>query len=233
MTAAVLAAVLAFYLLGARKTSTRWAWFIAGWIALAIALVAIDPWADRSFAGHMVQHELIMLVAAPLLVVARPLATLLWPLPYIWRRRVGRLLTRESVRRGWGMATLPAVAWTIQAVLLWSWHMPALFERAVENPWIHAFQHCSFFAGAVLFWWSVIHRSRGVAVLSLFTTAVQSGALGALLAFSPSRWYPAYAIDDQHLAGLLMWIPGGAVYLGAALLIISRYLKVAPTASAY
>src|SRR4051812_5736191 len=208
MTIALLAGVLGLYLAGARSVRARWKWFIAGWAVLVVALIAIDPWADRSFAGHMVQHELIMLIASPLLVVARPLATLLWPLPYIWRRRAGWLLTRRFVRSGWSVATLPAVGWIVHAVVLWASPLPALFERAIEHPWIHALQHFSFFAGAVLFWWSVIHRSRGAAVLSLFTTAVQSGALGALLAFSPYSWYPAYAIDDQRLAGLIMWIPG-------------------------
>ena len=225
MTVAVLAVMLSAYLWGARKGRRRQGWFLAGWATLTIALVGIDSWADRSFTGHMVQHELIMVVGAPLLVLARPLGTLLWALPYIWRRRAGRLLTHPVVRRGWITVTLPAVAWGVQTVLLWIWHAPALFEAALETPWIHGLQHFSFFAGAVVFWWSIIQRPRGVAILSLFTAAVQSGALGALLAFSPHSWYSHYAMDDQHLAGLLMWIPGSAAYLGGALWTTSHYLS--------
>ena len=231
VTAGALAFLLIWYLIGARLRAGNRGYFVGAWAILALALIGLDSSADRSFAGHMLQHELIMLGAAPLMVLARPIAPLLRPLPYVWRRRVGWLLTRSSVRAAWRALTMPAVAWVLQAAVIWAWHMPFLFERAVGNPWIHALQHFSFFVGAALFWWSVVHRGRRVAVLSLFTTAVHSGALGALLAFSNYSWYPAYAIDDQRLAGLIMWIPGGTVYLAAALLGIHRYLSVAPSTS--
>jgi putative membrane protein len=101
-------------------------------------------------------------------------------------------------------------------------------------------QHSSFLVSAALFWWALIQGRQGpighgAAVLYVFTTSVHSAALGALLTFGPFPWYPAYAegaaswgltpLEDQQLGGLLMWVPGGVLYLIASLALLAGWLR--------
>lgn len=216
--------------------------FAGGWIALVVALVSpLHPWGEALFSAHMTQHEILMLVAAPLLVLGSPLAPTLRALPRGWTMA----LARGSHSPAWlrVVATLrnPMVAWAVHGVVLWGWHTPFLFDAAVENETVHALQHLSFLGSALLFWWALLHgRGRamayGAAVLYLFTTALHSGLLGALLTFSETPWYPAYAatahfwgvsvVDDQQLGGLIMWVPACSLYLVVALALFARWLKV-------
>jgi putative membrane protein len=214
--------------------------FGLGWLALAIALVSpVHRWGEALFSAHMVQHELLMAVAAPLLVLGRPLIPWLWALPAGWRRPVGRLASAPPVRSGWQGLTHPGVAWTLHAVAIWGWHLPALFQATLRSETVHALQHASFLGTGLLFWWTVLERRHGRlgwpgAVIALFTTAVHTGLLGALLTFSNRLWYPIYApataawgltpLEDQQLAGLIMWIPGGLAYLIAALALLASWL---------
>jgi cytochrome c oxidase assembly factor CtaG len=125
----------------------------------------------------------------------------------------------------------------VHALALWLWHVPALFEAALTHPSVHVLQHSSFLGSALLFWGSVFgrapRRAGAVALASLFTTMVHTGALGALLTFSPTVWYPHYAqgavlglgaLEDQQLGGLIMWVPAGGAYLAAALAILAGWL---------
>lgn len=216
------------------------AFFWLGWGATLVALAPpLDAWAARSFAAHMVQHELIMLVGAPLLVLARPLGVMLWGLPTGLARAVASLAQSRPMRAGAAWLCAPLPAWTIHAVVLWGWHVPAAFEAGLASDAVHWLQHASFFAAALLFWWSVAaggHAGarRGAAFASVFTTALHTGALGALLTFSGRIWYPSYAeaanpwgltaLDDQQLGGLLMWVPGGMVFFAAGLVLAAGWL---------
>jgi putative membrane protein len=215
--------------------------FGLGWLTLVIALVSpVHRLGEALFSAHMVQHELLMALAAPLLVLGRPLVPWVWALPPTWRRRVGRLTSAAPFRKGWDGLTLPGVAWTLHAVAIWSWHLPALFQATLRSETVHALQHASFLGTGLLFWWTVLERRHGRlgwpgAVIALFTTAVHTGLLGALLTFSNRLWYPLYApataawgltpLEDQQLAGLIMWIPGGMAYLIAALALLASWLK--------
>jgi cytochrome c oxidase assembly factor CtaG len=140
----------------------------------------------------------------------------------------------------WRAITNPLAAWLIHAVALWVWHIPVLFEAVLEREWVHTLQHLSFFLSALLFWWALIHgRERalgyGAAVLFLFTTALHSGLLGALITFAPNVWYPGYLkttqtwgltpLEDQQLGGLIMWIPAGLVYVVAGLALFAGWLR--------
>jgi cytochrome c oxidase assembly factor CtaG len=179
----------------------------------------------------MLQHELLMVVAAPLYVLGRPLGVWAWALPPAWRRGIGRFFHRSAWRSPWLFVTGPIAAWSIHAVALWLWHIPSWFQAALANEGVHALQHASFLLSALLYWWSVIGvaagRNRGAAMLSLFTTMIHTGALGALLTLSPIGWYPAYAgrtlafgldpLEDQQLGGLVMWIPAGLAYVACGL----------------
>ena len=222
--------------------------FAGGWFALFIALVSpLHAWGSVLFSAHMTQHEVLMLVAAPLLVLGRPLVVFLWAFPVEWSRRIGNIGKIGAVSRTWHWLTIPLVAWAVHAVALWSWHLPVLFDAVLHSEWMHTLQHLSFLISALLFWWALIHGPRGAmgygaAVLYLFTTSIHSGVLGALLTIAGSVWYPSYIgltnswgltpLEDQQLGGLIMWIPAGLVYVIAGLALFAGWLREADVRAA-
>jgi cytochrome c oxidase assembly factor CtaG len=222
--------------------------FFGGWFALFIALVSpLHAWGSVLFSAHMTQHEVLMLVAAPLLVLGRPLVVFLWAFPVDVSRRIGNIAKIRAVSRAWHFLTMPLVAWLVHAVALWTWHVPVLFEAVLHNEWVHTSQHLSFLLSALLFWWALIHGPQGAmgygaAVLYLFTTSIHSGALGALLTVAGSVWYPSYIgltsswgltpLEDQQLGGLIMWIPAGLVYVIAGLALFAGWLREADVRAA-
>ena len=214
--------------------------FVAGWLTLVVALVTpLDSLGSVLFSAHMVQHELLMLVAAPLLVLGRPLASWVWALPQGWRRTTGRFFHHPAWRVPWLIVTGPVVAWLLHALALWLWHIPALFDAALNDSAVHTLQHLTFLSTALLFWWSLLgaatRRERGLALVSLFTTMVHTGALGALLTLAKTPWYAHYfattspfglnALEDQQLGGLIMWVPAGGVYLVCGLAMAARWIE--------
>ena len=219
-----------------RGAVARW-W--AGWAVLCVALLSpIDQWGTRLFWVHMVQHELLMVVAAPLLVTGRPLEAWTWGLAPAWRNALGRLRL-PLLTRVWTNVTGVRGAWSLHAAALWIWHVPIFFALAVLDDGIHTLQHASFLGTALLFWWSVLPRAgrqpQAAALISLFTTMLHSGALGALLTFAPRPWYAPYgggpglsALEDQQLGGLIMWAPGGLAYLLAGLAFVAIWLTPRP-----
>jgi cytochrome c oxidase assembly factor CtaG len=217
--------------------------FGAGWLALAVALVSpLDPLGTRLFSAHMLQHELLMVVAAPLMLIGRPLAVWAWALPRRARRRVGDFFHHPAWRLPWLWISAPLAAWLLHAAALWLWHVPALFEAALHDGVVHTWQHFSFLFSALLFWWSALGQAtrprQGGALVYLFTTMVHSGALGALITLSPSVWYPSYlpttaalgidALEDQQLGGLVMWVPAGLAYLCTGLALAARWIGAPP-----
>src|SRR5438067_569297 len=215
--------------------------FACGWLALAAALVSpLDELAERLFAAHMAQHELLMVVAAPLVALASPLVAFMWTLPRGGRRTVMYWVRGRRIAAAWVAVTAPATVWLLHAAVLWIWHMPSLYDAALQHEAVHAVQHTCFFTSAALFWWGLAHgrygrTGYGVAVVYLFATAVHSGVLGALLAFSPRVWYPLYdrpattlgltPLEDQQLAGLLMWVPAGLVFIAGGLYFFAAWLR--------
>lgn len=217
--------------------------FLAGWLTLVLALLSpIDPLGSRLFSAHMIQHELLMIVAAPLLVLGRPLGVWIWAFAPRWRRRIGRLFQAGGWRVPWTFITAPFTAWVLHALALWLWHVPALFDAALEHEWVHTLQHTSFLLTALLFWWTVLatptRRAQGIALLSLFTTMLHMGALGALLTLARTVWYPAYlgstqafglsALEDQQLGGLVMWVPSGFIYIACMVALAASWLNAPP-----
>jgi cytochrome c oxidase assembly factor CtaG len=186
----------------------------------------------------MTQHELLMVVAAPLLVVGRPLVAFLWAIPPSWRRRVRGWSRQPAVRAGWGALTNPGVAWLVHAAALIVWHVPRLYDATLTSASAHAAQHACFLGSALLFWWALMHarmRTRGIAVFCLFITSLHTGVLGILITLSRRLWYPEQVaaaaqfgltpIEDQQLAGLVMGIPMGLIYTAAALAIAARWIS--------
>jgi putative membrane protein len=224
----------------------RVAAYFGGVAALLVALVSpVDALGGELFSIHMVQHMLLMVVAPPLLVLGRPLLGYLWGLPRSVRLRVtGRWRGSRVARRGWRMASHPVAILVLHVGALWVWHLPDLYQAALEIPWLHHLEHASFFLTAFLFWWAVGESGsrgrwpgQGAAVLYVFATALQSGALGALLLFAREPWYPshgtgaaAWGVDplvDQQVAGAIMWVPAGLVYAGAAILLFLAWIRQA------
>lgn len=222
--------------------------FVIGWIVLALSVVSpLHALGEVLFSAHMVQHELLMLIAAPMLVFGKPLIAFAWGMPAKWSRAISGFWTRPFPRQIWLAIKRPSIAWGIHAVVLWLWHAPALFQPTIDNDFIHALQHISFFGSALLFYWSLLegtNRSNayGIAVAYIFTTAIHTSILGALLTFGDQLWYPIYEsqtfvwgltpLEDQQLGGLIMWIPAGTVYLLAGLLAFHQWLRQ-PTAVRY
>jgi putative membrane protein len=238
-----LAASAALYWFGAKRergfSGRERASFFVGWVILVLALqTPLHPIGEVLFSVHMVQHELLMIVAAPLIVFGRPLLAALFALPPAWRRPTGALTRQWIAARTWAGLSTPLSAFVIHGVVLWVWHVPALLQAGIDNDWVHSAQHLSFLASALLFWWSLIRkhgaeRHYGMAALYLFVTMLHTSLLGTLLTFSQVLWYPAYEgnteawgltpLEDQQIAGLIMWIPASTVYVVAALSFVARW----------
>lgn len=215
--------------------------FAIGWLTLVLALVSpLDSLGGRLFSAHMVQHELLMVVAAPLLVMGRPLAAWTWAFEPPVRQALGRTARTAPVQVPWQLLTDPVIAWGLHAIALWAWHVPRFFTAALEHEGLHILQHFTFLASALFFWWAALgHDPRrgqgtGQAIALLFTTMLHTAALGALLSLAPTPWYEPYIattdalgidpVDDQQLGGLVMWVPAGLAYVVVALVLLGRLI---------
>jgi len=245
----VLAAILyvvGFFRMRVRLRQHRLSWsplliFTLGWSSLVIALNSpVHEIGEQLFWVHMTQHEILMLICAPLLVLSRPIGPFLWALPRRWRERLGAFAKSQLIRRTWLLVSTPAAAWLLHAIALWAWHAPTLFEATLHSDFIHGVQHVSFLGTALLFWWALIdgHPGRltqGSAVLYVFATAVHTSVLGALLTFAPRGWYSSYAatapvwgmsaMQDQQIGGLIMWVPSGTVLTIVGLAMVLAALR--------
>jgi cytochrome c oxidase assembly factor CtaG len=215
--------------------------FFAGWLSLAIALIGpVHTLSEALFSAHMTQHEILMLISAPLIILGRPQIAAVWALPATWRRHISSVTNAPSFESTWHFISGSFVAFLIHGVALWVWHIPALFDATLESDVIHALQHGSFFGTALLFWWAIINnsldwKSSFAGVLFLFLTSLHSGILGAFLTFTRQIWYPVYTsstsawgitpLEDQQVGGLIMWVPAGLVYIVAGLIMFARLLS--------
>lgn len=223
----------------------RLALYLGGLAAVGLALLSpVDALGSLLFFMHMTQHELLTMVAPPLLLLGNPLPAILWALPWRARQVSQRLLVPGShVRRAIRVLTLPWVTWPLYVITLWAWHHPAMYGASLRSELVHDAQHLSFFATAVLFWWPVIdpaphlhgYLHHGLRVAYVVPAAFQSQALGLIFAFFAGRaLYPHYEavprlwgltpLQDQSVAGLLMMQVEGLTYLFAILLLIARML---------
>lgn len=210
----------------------RAAAFYLGLLILALALgQPLDGWSDASFAAHMLQHLLLMLVVAPLLVLGRPGLVLLQALP---PRQSGRLLRAilrpRAMRRLVPLLVAPwlvAVAFNGTLVL---WHLPDAFDAALRVPAMHQLEHIMFFTTSLLFWWVVLdptthqHKASPHAVLGLaFIAYLVCDLIAATLTLATRVLYPYYLsaanpwgmtpLQDQRLGGAMMWLSGGVYFI--------------------
>lgn len=222
--------------------------FWAGWSTLFLSIVSPLHWlGERLFTAHMIEHGILMLVAPPLLAYARPNGVMIWGLPRLWRRGVGAFVASGFVAALWAVFGNPLTATAVQGIVLWIWHAPPLFDWALRSEPAHRLEHLCFFFSALVFWWSLLHgrgpgrgeRERdGINIGCLFVTVLNSGLLGGLLTLSTHIWYPVQVhvseawgllpLEDQQLAGVVMWVPMGILYTGAALYFGNRLISSAP-----
>jgi putative membrane protein len=216
-------------------------YFACGSLSLFIALDSpIHEIGEQLFWVHMTQHEILMVISAPLLVMSRPLVPMMWALPERFRGNAAAIARQRTFSASWAAISAPAAAWTLHAAALWLWHVPYLFDQTFTSDVMHSAQHLSFLGSALLFWWALIHchgrkLGYGGSVLYVFTTAIHMSLLGALLTFSNTVWYAPYAatapawhltgLEDQQLGGLIMWIPAGTILLIVTLALLVQWLR--------
>lgn len=220
---------------------------VSGWHAISfylgiamvfIALVsAIDPLSDMLAWVHMIQHTLLMTVAAPLIALGSPGYIALWALPV--KRRFAWFIRALRFSR-------PIVAGISYAMILWLWHLPVLYEAALFDSFVHDLQHLAFFVSAFLFWRVLLEPyigerlHPGVGIVYLFVSSLHPMILGVLMALSPIPWYRLYetraslygftALQDQQIAGYIMWMPAGFAYVAVAAHLVLRLLREASKA---
>jgi len=232
--------LVAAYLAMARlRPSPRFVWFFLGVLTILLALISpLDPLSDDYlFSAHMVQHLLLILIAAPLLLIGIPEAwfsrLLDQPLPARIERQLGR----------------PLVAWLLGIGTLWLWHLPVLYEATLADEGVHIFEHLTFLVTGVIFWWPLIvppaHRRLNAfySLVYLFTGGLANSLLGIILTFAPNLIYRGYLhpedelgilpllretwglspMADQQLGGLLMWVGGSLILLLAMMAILVRW----------
>jgi putative membrane protein len=213
--------------------------FLVGWLTLVVALVSpLHEYGEHLFLAHMIEHELLMAVAAPLLAVSRPLGMFLHALPRAVRLSLISTSGTRPVQWLWSRLTEPTMATLLHAVAIWVWHIPALLDGTLQSELLHRLQHLCFLVTALFFWWAILRMPRrdyGLGALHVFVTMIHTGLLGALLTLSPHDAYPLQThdaplfgltpLEDQQLAGLFMWVPGGAIYLCCGLALLYGWLS--------
>lgn len=219
--------------------------YVAGLVVVAVALMSpIDVLGGQLFYMHMIQHLLLVMIAPPLLLIATPFPMIMWGLPRRPRRNVAGLLTGDSaIRRAITQATKPGVVWLLYIAVYIGWHDPGMYNLALRSDFVHDLEHLTFFGTAMLFWWHVtgvgprFHRTFNSTkrLLYLISAIPANMFTGIAIAFASEpiyeyyttvpRFYGLSVLDDQVLAGVIMWIPGSMMFLLAGLIFLSRIVQ--------
>jgi len=240
----VIVGCLAFavvYALACRRDFSRAGWILLGDLVMLLALISpLDVLADDYlFSAHMLQHMLLVLAVPPMLILGIP-------------RDVARSAVRVPMLGAIERALRrPLIAWTLGMAALWIWHLPRLYDATLASEALHIFEHLTFLVTATIFWWPILpplensRMNHGVAFAYLGAAMLVTGVLGILITFAPVGAYAAYLhpqdslgiLDglrrswglttdaDQQLGGLLMWVPGGLVYLCAIMAVLARWYR--------
>ena len=214
--------------------------FLGGLFAIAFALQSgIDQYDTALFSIHMVQHVLLILVAAPLIALSGPVTLALRVArPDIRRRYLLPILHSRPVR----LLSHPVVAWLLLAAVMWGTHFSPLFDAALENPWLHDLEHLLFLVTALLFWWPAVARDPAPwrmphpgRVMYVFLQMPQNTFLAVVILFASGPLYPHYAtlnrpwgpspLVDQQLAGAVMWLAGDFIFIGAIIAIVASWMR--------
>jgi putative membrane protein len=210
---------------------------LAGWSGIVVLAVALGPpldgWAATNLAAHMVQHVALLAIAPPLLVVGRVLEVTVHAAAPTTRARI----TDASERAGRRVRRAPIAVWIVvalafQTAALGVWHVPAIYDAAAEHVPLHAAEHLTFLLTGFAFWWLVVRLGTGAAVITIFLASLPGTLLGALMTLSTATWYPHYAtgspaaaLQNQQLAGVVMWAGGGMAYVAAGATLFVMWLR--------
>jgi cytochrome c oxidase assembly factor CtaG len=222
----------------------RLAAYWGGLVTIAISLMSpIDPLGGQLFFMHMLQHLITIMISAPLLWLAAPFPMLLWGLPTRIRRLVGRQFTQAALTRNLlYRATQPSLVWMSFVIIYAGWHDPNLYNLALRRSWVHDIQHITFFAVAMALWWQVIgagprlHRVPIWGRIAMLITLVPVNmAIGIGITSASEVIYTYYntiprfwgftVLEDQVVAGVIMWIPGSMMFLLAVILLLASALR--------
>ena len=222
-----------------RERSRPHAWwrtasFVSGVAIVLLALLSPLHWlSDHHFTFHMVQHELLMMLAAPLILLGAPTTPLLRGIPRGLRRAVVEpFVNAHAVRVGFGWLTHPVTAFVTYTVVLYAWHfVPGWYAATITNGYIHDLQHLTFLGSAMLVWWNVIdprplhaRLPYPLRMVFLFAVATPKAFMGAFITLSPRAIYadayggvpPVFDMSlasDQVVGGMIMWVPSLMMYL--------------------
>lgn len=216
--------------------------FLVGIAMLLVALASpLERMAGALLTAHMVQHVILIAVVPPLMVFGRPDVVFVFALPRRARRGAALNSAIRVLVRTLRPCVRPLPAALIHGAAVWIWHAPGLFQAALSNVLLHDLEHASFFFTGLAFWYATLLSVRSptaliAGVMGIVLTLIQGGLMGALMTLTPTVLYPAYGqstatfgltpIEDQQLAGLIMWVPAGAIYLIAGLYLATCLLDV-------
>jgi cytochrome c oxidase assembly factor CtaG len=190
------------------------------------------------FSMHMVQHLILLFPVPILLLQAGPVTLLLRVASPRWRARILAVLQSRAV----GVISHPLVGWTLLVAVMWGTHLSTLFQAALEDPLIHDMEHSLYLGTALLFWAPIFsvdpirHRLRGAgALVYLIAQMPQNSFLGVAIMWSTTPLYPHYLtlqrawgpspLEDQQLAGAIMWLVGDALFLAAIFMVLAALAK--------
>jgi putative copper resistance protein D len=217
----------------------RVAAFVAGMLVMELALTsAIERYDTTLFSVHMVQHILLTMVAAPLLALGAPITLLLrFAKPDVRKRWILPVLHSRVLR----VISFPVVAWLLFAGVMWASHFSPLFNDALEHPLLHQFEHLLYVSSALLFWWPVVGVDPSpwrlpypLRMLYVFLQMPQNTFLALAIYSATAPLYAHYAtlnlawvspLDDQRLAGGLMWIGGDLLFFAAVVALAFAWMR--------
>ncbi len=221
------------------------AWCYYGGLAtIVIALMSpIATFDSVFFFAHMTEHILLIMFAAPLIWLGAPMVPTLWGFNPRARRRIGRIFHESHpVNRVFTFLTRAGVALGLYVLVLWVWHIPALYDAAQGSTFMHEMEHALFLGTSLLFWWPVIHPSGtkrrlgyGASILYIFPAKIAGFVLGAALTLSAEPYYRTFLnspsiwgltpLGDQQLGGLIMWVAGGLLYIIPLLVLVLMMMR--------
>lgn len=219
--------------------------YIGGLLVTGFALMSpVDVLGGQLFLMHMIQHLLMIMISAPLLLVSNPFPVLVWGLPRRGRQMVGGLLSSKSrFRRVVTKLTAPGIAWLVFFTVYVGWHDPNLYNLALRSDFVHDIEHLTFFFASLLFWWHVtgvaprFHRTLTTFQRLAYVLAIipANMILGVVISFATEPIYTYYTtvpriwglsvVQDQMISGIIMWIPGSMMYILIALILVSRIVQ--------
>jgi putative copper resistance protein D len=225
---------------GNRVPRRRTVAFLSGLAVIAIALMSgIDTYDTTLFSIHMVQHVLLTLVAAPLIALAAPITTLLRAATPNVRRRVILPILHSRVMK---VLAFPVVSWILFAVVMWGSHFSPLFNASLEDPLVHDLEHALYLGAGLLFWWPAVgadpspwRMPHAVRAMYVFLQMPQNTFLAVTILNSSVPLYAHYAtlvrswgptsLEDQQIAGGLMWITGDILFLAAIATLLAAWMR--------